>query len=257
MAWLLNESPAQILSQLSSFASSTNVAGQLTTTMLALQLIVRQLNSFPLPYADAFPDIIRDTCAFNRCHPLLQILKPIRTTGDGNCMYNALSLTLTGAEHFTHLIRLCAYAMVKYKHPYVEFIDYSYVAIMLWISNYEVLSFLGQSTTHRPRLSDVVHNHLLGGDFLWHRVSLSCWPHLCQPHPVYIRSHLSNVIKHVECLSIVKHTKWLYIYSNIVQQMLYLYNSVAAQYSWSPTFTSHSSRHVSIKWSHMILWSSC
>ena len=36
-------------------------------------------------------------------------------------MYNALSLTFTGTEHFTHLIRLlCAYAMVKYKHTMIS-----------------------------------------------------------------------------------------------------------------------------------------
>ena len=36
-------------------------------------------------------------------------------------MYNALSLTLTGTEHFTHLIRLlCAYALVKYKHVMIS-----------------------------------------------------------------------------------------------------------------------------------------
>ena len=36
-------------------------------------------------------------------------------------MYNALSLTLTGTEHFTHLIRLlCAYALVKYEHVMIS-----------------------------------------------------------------------------------------------------------------------------------------
>ena len=31
-------------------------------------------------------------------------------------MYNALSPTLTGTEHFTHIIQLlCTYALVKYK----------------------------------------------------------------------------------------------------------------------------------------------
>jgi hypothetical protein len=122
VARLLNESPTQILSQLSSFATSPNVDEQFRTIRPALEVIVRELNSFPLPYADAYPNIIQDTCASNRCHPLLlQILKPIRTTGDGNCMYNALSLTLTGTEHFTYLIRLlCVYAMVKYKDTMIS-----------------------------------------------------------------------------------------------------------------------------------------
>ena len=103
VAYLLKQSPTEFLSRLSSFASSPNLVGQFRTTTPALQLIVRQLNSFPLSYADAFPDIMPDTYG---CHPLLQILKPVQTTRDGNCMYNALLLTLTGTEHFTHLIRL-------------------------------------------------------------------------------------------------------------------------------------------------------
>ena len=48
VARLLNESPAQILSRLSSFATSPNVAGQFRTITPALELIIRQLNSFPL-----------------------------------------------------------------------------------------------------------------------------------------------------------------------------------------------------------------
>jgi hypothetical protein len=88
----------------------------------SLEFIVRELNSLPCPYANMFPTIQQDTSASNRCHPLLlQILKPIRTTGDGNCMYNALSLTLTGTEQFSHLIRLlCAYALVKYKEVMIS-----------------------------------------------------------------------------------------------------------------------------------------
>ena len=50
-----------------------------------------------------------------------QLLKSIQTTGDGNCMYNALSLTLTGTQHFAHLVRLlCAYALVKYKNTMIS-----------------------------------------------------------------------------------------------------------------------------------------
>ena len=69
-----------------------------------------------------FSSIQQDTRASNRCHPLLlQILKPVRTTGDGNCMYHALSLTLTGTEQFSHFIRLlCAYALVKYKDTMIS-----------------------------------------------------------------------------------------------------------------------------------------
>jgi hypothetical protein len=114
---VLNESPQQILAHLVPFATSSDVDVHFSTMRSSFEFIVRELNSVPCPYANMFPTIQLDTCASNRCHPLLlQILKPIRTTGDGNCMYNALSLTLTGTEQFSHLIRLlCAYALVKYK----------------------------------------------------------------------------------------------------------------------------------------------
>ena len=82
---------------------------------------VSELNSLPFPYANKFPAIHQDTCVSSGCHPLLlQILKPVRTT-DGNCMYNALSLILTGTGQFSDLIRLlCAYALVKYKDTMIS-----------------------------------------------------------------------------------------------------------------------------------------
>ena len=80
----------------------------------SLEFIVSEL-TLPFPYVNKVPAIRHDTCASNRCHSLLlQILKRVRTTGDGNCMYNALSLTLTGTEQFPDLIRLlCAYTLVN------------------------------------------------------------------------------------------------------------------------------------------------
>ena len=45
VARLLKQIPTEILSRLSSFARSPNLAGQFTTIMPALELIVRQLNS--------------------------------------------------------------------------------------------------------------------------------------------------------------------------------------------------------------------
>ena len=116
---VLSESAEQILSRLCSFASPSNVTIQFSTMTSALEVIVSELNSLPVPYANAFPDIIQDTCASSRCHPLLlHTLKPVQTT---DCMYNALSLTLTGTEYFRHLIRLlCAYALVKYKETMIS-----------------------------------------------------------------------------------------------------------------------------------------
>ena len=121
VASTLSESPEQIISCLNSLASIQSVA-QFSTLQSALELIVYQLDSLPIPYASVLPDTIQDTCASIRCHPLLlQILKPVKTTRDGNCIYNALSLTLTGTERFTHLIRLlCAYALVKYRDTMIS-----------------------------------------------------------------------------------------------------------------------------------------
>ena len=95
---------------------------QFNSISSALEVIVNEVNSLPIPYANMFPNMRQDTCASSRCHPLLlHVLKPVQTTGDGNCMYNALSLTLTGTEHYAHLIRLlCAYALVKYKDTIIS-----------------------------------------------------------------------------------------------------------------------------------------
>ena len=119
---VLTESPQQILARLIPFTTSLDLTVHFSPMRSSLEFIVSELNSLPFPYAKKFPAIHQDTCASNRCHPLLlQILKPVRTTGDGNCMYNALSLTLTGTEQFSDLIRLlCAYALVKYKDTMIS-----------------------------------------------------------------------------------------------------------------------------------------
>ena len=119
---VLGEPPQQILSNLSLLPNLESVAVHFSSIRAALELIVNDLNSLPIPFARALPDVTQDTCASNTCHPLLlETLKPVLTTGDGNCMYNALSLTLTGTERFTHLIRLlCAYALVKYRNTMIS-----------------------------------------------------------------------------------------------------------------------------------------
>ena len=50
-------------------------------------------------------------------HPaLFQVFKPVVTTGDGSCLFNALSLTLTGTETCSDLLRLLVvHALVKHK----------------------------------------------------------------------------------------------------------------------------------------------
>ena len=119
---VLGEPPQQILSNLSLLPNLESVAVHFSSIRAALELTVNDLNSLPIPFVRVLPDVTQDTCASNTCHPLLlETLKPVLTTGDGNCMYNALSLTLTGTERFTHLIRLlCAYALVKYGNTMIS-----------------------------------------------------------------------------------------------------------------------------------------
>ena len=47
---------------------------------------------------------------------LLQTFKPIRTTGDENCMYHALSLSLIGSENVSYLLKtVVAHALLKFR----------------------------------------------------------------------------------------------------------------------------------------------
>ena len=62
------------------------------------------------------------------CHPpFLQTFKPIATTGDGNCMYNALSLAFCGTERFSVVIRLLTtYALVKHRTAMIDALSHIY-----------------------------------------------------------------------------------------------------------------------------------
>ena len=75
------------------------------------------VNDILTPYAALDPDLCQDITASNQCHPiLLQVLKPIVTSGDGNCLFNALCLTVAGNEHLSAVFYLlCVYGLVKYK----------------------------------------------------------------------------------------------------------------------------------------------
>ena len=47
---------------------------------------------------------------------MLQTYKPVLTTGDGDCMYHALSRVVCGSEQLSKLFRLLtAYSVVKYR----------------------------------------------------------------------------------------------------------------------------------------------
>ena len=58
---------------------------------------------------DYFGHLALDESVLRLCHPhFFQTFKPVQTTGDGSCLYHALSLTLTGTEMCTDLLRLLA-----------------------------------------------------------------------------------------------------------------------------------------------------
>ena len=84
----------------------------------SLNRILCAVTDILTPYAVLESGLCQDISASNQCHPmLLQVLKPIVTSGDGNCMFNALSLTIAGTEHLSAVLRLlCVYGIVKHKH---------------------------------------------------------------------------------------------------------------------------------------------
>ena len=80
----------------------------------SINRIVYAVTNILTPYAALEPDLSQDISASNQCHPaLLQVLKPVVTSGDGNYMFNALSLTIAGSEHLSAVLRLCVYGLVK------------------------------------------------------------------------------------------------------------------------------------------------
>ena len=47
---------------------------------------------------------------------MLEALTPVRTTGDGNCLWNAISICLCGSERYVYSLRLLtAYGLIKFK----------------------------------------------------------------------------------------------------------------------------------------------
>ena len=79
--------------------------------------IVDGLNALPQVYAAQHAHLSLDNQVLGLFHPaLFQTYKPVYTTGDGNCLFHALSLALTGTESCTDLVRLLTvHALVKCK----------------------------------------------------------------------------------------------------------------------------------------------
>ena len=110
-----------------------------------LDQVVQCLNSLPIPYANTLPNLQVDRYVQQECHPLfLQTFKPIRTTGDGNCMYNALSLAFCGTEYLSIIIRLLTtYALVKHRTAMIDALSHIY--------------FNGNHEQHIQALTDTMH----------------------------------------------------------------------------------------------------
>ena len=58
-----------------------------------------------------------DSYTASLLHPaMLQALTPVRTSGDGNYLWNAISNCLCGSEKYTYTLRLLtAYGLIKFK----------------------------------------------------------------------------------------------------------------------------------------------
>ena len=110
-----------------------------------LDQVVQYLNSLPIPYANTLPNLCVDRYVQQECHPLfLQTFKPIKTTGDGNCMYNALSLAFCGTKHLSIVIRLLTtYALVKHRTAMIDALSHIY--------------FDGNHEQHVQALTDTMH----------------------------------------------------------------------------------------------------
>ena len=105
-ASLQTVSPRAILISLSQLSVNDRCSG-LTGDAAIYDSIAQHLNNLPFVYASDHPHLQQDSSVLTLGHPLLfETFKPIQTRGDGSCMYHALSLTLTGTQTYTDLMRL-------------------------------------------------------------------------------------------------------------------------------------------------------
>ena len=81
-----------------------------------IQLLIQRFYSLPVPYSTQ-RSVTVDTYTASRLHPaLLEALTPVRTTGNGDCLWNGISNCLCGSERYTYSLRLLtAYGLIKFK----------------------------------------------------------------------------------------------------------------------------------------------
>ena len=106
---LLGGSASNVLMTLATFTYD-QLCEYCTRYKWSFNRIVCAVSDILTPYAALEPDLCQDITASNQCHPILhQVLKPIVTSGDGNCLFNALSLTIAGSEHLSQSFAYCVY----------------------------------------------------------------------------------------------------------------------------------------------------
>ena len=89
--------PTALLHQLE-LRPLADIVSALTQHASTLDTLVAILNTLPTQFAESHPRLRLDQQASRQCHRLLlQTFKPVETLGDGNCAFNALSLTLTSS----------------------------------------------------------------------------------------------------------------------------------------------------------------
>ena len=85
-----------------------------------IQLLIQRLYSLPVPYSTEH-SVTVDRYTASRLHPaMLEALTPVRTTGNGDCLWNDISICLCGSESYTYSLRLLtAYGLMKLKERMV------------------------------------------------------------------------------------------------------------------------------------------
>ena len=119
---LCDRSPQSVLLSMLSLNSVEGIITALNGMGVAIESISQALNALPIVFADNYRSMPLATSIANQCHPLiLHTYKPIVTTGDGDCMYHALSRAVCGSEQLSKVFRLLiAYSIVKYRDVMIQ-----------------------------------------------------------------------------------------------------------------------------------------
>ena len=125
---LLGASPQSVLTTTLLLNSIQEVIDSLNGMHEVFEVIAQAVNALPPVYATNLPALPRAVSVGIQCHPLmLQTYKPVLTTGDGDCMYHALSRVVCGSECLSKIFRLLiAYAAVKYRDILIQALQHAF-----------------------------------------------------------------------------------------------------------------------------------